>query len=103
MSRRGQGSRGCATSSSFGAGIWGEAVARGGLYVPGDAEATAAAISGSEGLFRAALLTALLMALCDAGVAVLPSVLGWLLAASGAVYLVGTAVHIAAPANIGAH
>ncbi len=53
------------------AGIWGEAVARGGLIVADDAEATAALIRGSEGLFRASLLADLLMALCDAGVAVL--------------------------------
>lgn len=53
------------------AGVWGEAVARGGTIVPGDAEATARAIRDGGTMFRAALLADLLMALCDAGVAVL--------------------------------
>ncbi len=53
------------------AGVWGEGFARGGLLVPGDVTSTAAALRENDTLFRVALLADLLMALCDAGVAVL--------------------------------
>ncbi|OYX45484.1 MAG: hypothetical protein B7Z02_00555 [Rhodobacterales bacterium 32-67-9] len=53
------------------AGVWGEGFARGGMLVPGDAAATAAAIREGAGLFRLALAADLLMTFCDAGVAVL--------------------------------
>ncbi|MEZ5779651.1 MAG: DUF4386 domain-containing protein [Paracoccaceae bacterium] len=59
------------------AGIWSEAFVRAPLIVPGDTAATAANLAAAEGLVRLSFAADTIMALCDAGVAVLLFVLLW--------------------------
>jgi len=53
------------------AGVWSEAFVRAALVASGDADTTAANILAHQGLFRFSLAADALMALCDAGLAVL--------------------------------
>lgn len=58
-------------------GLWSELAVRGPLTTEGDAAATAAAIRGAEGLFRAALAADLVMAMADVALAVVLAALFW--------------------------
>lgn len=53
------------------AGIWSEVGVRGAIVVPGDAIGTADNLRAAEGVFRLALMSDAVMALCDVAVAVL--------------------------------